>query len=308
MTVTINGTSGIAGVDGSAGTPAIQGGDTNTGMFFPAADTIAFSEGGTEVMRIDSSSNVGIGTTSADVKLSVNGSVDVGPGSVSTPSYGFFPLSTYGGTGIYAPAANTVGFTTAGTERMRIDSSGNLQLGYGGQTTTAFAAPQGITIGSLDNVALQYYLRKGNQVEAHIGFKASTDTNLYVGTGGGAGPGGIGVYGLYQANVSTSWTAVSDERFKTELQPIENALEKVAGVRAVTGRYSYDEENGSTKRRAFLIAQDFLTALPEAVDTQDPEKYGLSYSDTIPLLFAAIKEQQTLITALTARIEALEAK
>jgi hypothetical protein len=57
MTVTINGTTGIAGVDGSAGTPAIQGGDTNTGMFFPAADTAAIATGGVERMRIDSSGN-----------------------------------------------------------------------------------------------------------------------------------------------------------------------------------------------------------------------------------------------------------
>jgi hypothetical protein len=58
MAISINGTTGIAGVDGSAGTPAVQGSDTNTGVFFPAADTIAFAEGGAEVMRIDSSGNV----------------------------------------------------------------------------------------------------------------------------------------------------------------------------------------------------------------------------------------------------------
>jgi hypothetical protein len=44
---------------GSAGTPTLTtSGDTNTGIFFPAADTIAFSEGGTEAMRINSSGNV----------------------------------------------------------------------------------------------------------------------------------------------------------------------------------------------------------------------------------------------------------
>jgi len=59
----------------------------------------------------------------------------------------------------------------APSEKVRIDASGNLLLGYGGQTTTAFGQPQGVSIGSLDNVALQYYLRKGNQVEARIGFK-----------------------------------------------------------------------------------------------------------------------------------------
>ena len=47
---------------GSAASPAITTtGDTNTGIFFPAADTIAFAKGGVESMRIDASGNVGIG-------------------------------------------------------------------------------------------------------------------------------------------------------------------------------------------------------------------------------------------------------
>jgi hypothetical protein len=50
---------------GSAGAPSLTAtGDTNTGIFFPTADTIAFAEGGVETVRIDSSGRVGIGTTS----------------------------------------------------------------------------------------------------------------------------------------------------------------------------------------------------------------------------------------------------
>jgi len=49
---------------GSAAAPSISvTGDTNTGIFFPAADTIAFTEGGVESMRIDSSGNVGLNVT-----------------------------------------------------------------------------------------------------------------------------------------------------------------------------------------------------------------------------------------------------
>jgi len=50
---------------GTAALPAITTtGDTNTGIFFPAADTIAFSEGGAECARFDSAGNLLIGTTS----------------------------------------------------------------------------------------------------------------------------------------------------------------------------------------------------------------------------------------------------
>jgi hypothetical protein len=49
---------------GSASTPSIaRAGDLNTGIFFPAADTIAFAEGGAEAMRIDSSGNLLVGQT-----------------------------------------------------------------------------------------------------------------------------------------------------------------------------------------------------------------------------------------------------
>jgi len=85
MPVIINGSTGISGTDGTAATPAVQGTDTNTGMFFPAADQIAFSEGGTEVMRIDASGNVGIGTTTPGAKLDVNGWAQV----VTNASAGF---------------------------------------------------------------------------------------------------------------------------------------------------------------------------------------------------------------------------
>jgi hypothetical protein len=69
-TLNVTGVSTFAA--GTALLPSIsRTGDTNTGMFFPAADTIAFTEGGVEAMRIDSSGRVGIGLTSVFGQLDI---------------------------------------------------------------------------------------------------------------------------------------------------------------------------------------------------------------------------------------------
>jgi hypothetical protein len=61
---------------GAVGTPSITfSGDTNTGIYSPGADTLAFAEGGVEAMRIDSSGRVGIGTSSPSERLDLGGGV-----------------------------------------------------------------------------------------------------------------------------------------------------------------------------------------------------------------------------------------
>jgi hypothetical protein len=59
--LTISGDISVAA--GSTGSPSISPtGDSNTGIFFPAPDTVAIGEGGLEVIRVDSSGRVGVGT------------------------------------------------------------------------------------------------------------------------------------------------------------------------------------------------------------------------------------------------------
>ena len=91
MSLILSGTDGLSDVDGSAATPAIRGTDSNTGIFFPAADTIAFAEGGVEVARFNASGNLGIGTSSLNAtyapKLQVESAASDGTGGVFVSSY-----------------------------------------------------------------------------------------------------------------------------------------------------------------------------------------------------------------------------
>ncbi|NBS62154.1 MAG: tail fiber domain-containing protein, partial [Microbacteriaceae bacterium] len=112
--------------------------------------------------------------------------------------------------------------------------------------------------------------------------------------------GGTGVQLAYSG---TSWSTLSDERFKTDLEPIESGLSKVAALRALTGRLVTDPED---KRRSFLIAQDVDAVLPEAVDKTDPGALALSYTEVVPLLVAALKESKERIEQLEAKVAALE--
>jgi hypothetical protein len=116
---------------GSAAAPAITTtGDTNTGIFFPAADTIAFTEGGAESMRINSSGNLGVGTTSPTSKFVVSNSGAVGfevdpTGVASNPLLISYNRSGAAFTQLTASALRHV-WQLSGTEVMRIESSGNV--------------------------------------------------------------------------------------------------------------------------------------------------------------------------------------
>jgi hypothetical protein len=148
---------------GSAAAPALtRFGDDNTGIFFPAADTIAFAEGGAEAMRIDSAGNVGIGTSTVlDGRLNVvvDGTSLIGVQTyraVNVTAAGYQALSmamnnasgtpvTYGSI-VPNITSNTAGAhsgsvsiytTNTGTlaERLRIDSAGFVGIGTSSPST-----------------------------------------------------------------------------------------------------------------------------------------------------------------------------
>ena len=139
--ITASGTLGVTGVTtlqgGTAALPALTtSGDTNTGIFFPAADTIAFTEGGAEAMRISSAGNLGIGTTSptessSHKTLTINGPATFGSliDFKTNETLNFRIFSGVSNSVLSVKTATPLLFETNDTERMRIDASGNVGIG-----------------------------------------------------------------------------------------------------------------------------------------------------------------------------------
>jgi hypothetical protein len=124
--LTIDTSQRAAFVAGTAALPAITTtGNTNTGIFFPAADTIAFAEGGAESMRLDSSGNVSIGSTAggADERLWVQTTnADWCVQTNSTGSGTFYHISfRANGTqvGSITSSSTTTSYTTSSDYRLK---------------------------------------------------------------------------------------------------------------------------------------------------------------------------------------------
>jgi hypothetical protein len=231
----VNLTSPLTFSAGTAALPSITfSGDTNTGVFAPAADTIGFTEGGAEAMRIDSNGNVMVGITSSNSKLVV---VDANNRTEATAQF------------VVAGAGYSIHNFLDGT------------AAYIGQNSNS------------------------RELRMYSGSSAGTGVKLTAG--------------------ATSWVSTSDETLKDIIEPIENAVKKISTLRAVIGKYKDDADD---IRRPFLIAQDVEKVLPEAIHIGVDKTLNLAYTETIPLLVAAIKEQQTIIEELKARLTALESK
>jgi hypothetical protein len=396
--------------DGSASAPAITNtGDTNTGIFFPAADTIAFSEGGTEAMRLDASGNLGLGVTpsawkstfkaiqlgaassiynnsagdtfiganfytdTSDVNryltttlaaaygqldgthafftapsgtagdaitftqaMTLNASGNLGIRATSmnaqlslkSPSasgdQSMFEIQAAGSTSkllkmtinqgadVYTfgtDIAGSLAFQTNATERMRIDSSGNLLVG---RTAPDSGEKFNVTGNSAETYLARFYHQGDNSNRYGLIIRCGTNnasgTNFAMAfdDGDGTRQGQITFSGG-----TTTYGTSSDYRLKENIVPINNVLERLALLKPCKWNWKRDggESEGFVAHELQKVVPIAVAGEKDAVDAEgNPVYQSVGAANIVPLLTAAIQEQQAIINDLKSRIETLESK
>ena len=347
MALSINGTTGVSGVDGSASATALQGTDSNTGINF-ASDTVNINTGGTtratidnagaldvptnfpikvngsEKLRIDSSGNLGIAVTPSDLlhlKFGTNLHMRFNSGVDSLPTINAQQdAGAYNGLGI---RADNLRFHTGTTpaERLRIDSSGNVGIN---QTNPVNKFQ--VTVNSFNfqvsntNARMEKSFSGSSSIDDDAFWMIDNDSNTgtyikFWNTTSGANVIGSITHGTSNTNYNTS----SDYRLKENITSISDGITRLKTLKPSRFNFKADTD---TIVDGFIAHE--VTAVPEAITGTkdevaekdapelglkkgDPVYQGIDQSKLVPLLTAALQEAVAKIETLETKVAALEA-
>ena len=258
-------------------------------------------------MTIDTANNVGIGNSSPSTfgRFVVQDSGS-GNGTItaisSTASNAIYIKNTGTEARFNYNDAYPMTFYTNNTERMRIDSSGNVLVGTTtqiidellGVNQAAASRPAILAKAATTGTAAIRTVKVtnvNNSTQIHLAFAYNNGNN---------GNGAIAGNGDSQA----AFVTFSDSRLKKNIEDLPSQLDKINALRPVEFDYIKSGEH-----QIGFIAQEVREVYPDLVAAGEDEMLTvIGLGKTEARLIKAIQEQQTIINELKTRIEALESK
>ena len=246
------------------------------------------AESFTERMRLTSDGNLGIRWAAPTSRLGIlqNGSTTAGMNITDGASADFLVYAGYvSGTTRIGSSAGNLAIQSAGTERMRVQSGGNILLN---QTATADS--------NVADARLEITRSSQHCINCHVGGTGNSTLVAFINDNGFVG-------GINTNGSNTVYNTSSDARLKNVLGEAKG-LEIINGLNPVNFEWKSDG-----KIQDGLIAQEVEKIFPEAVSEPElkGEWYSVDYSKLVTPLIKGMQEQQTIIEDLKARIETLEA-
>ena len=308
------------------------GGTTTSYLYSTAGTTIlgtastiplVLQTNNTERARITSGGDFGIGTSTPSGRLTVRVPSDGYTSTANTlnvigPNDTGFYVGTHfdgGGGGAdlvsrgYASGMGDFRFISVNgsyaspTERARITSGGDLLIG-----TTSSDSTRLVARGTRAAYFNTTFAGNGQDV-VNIANSAGSFSYNAIRFWNNALDVGSVIGSISCTTTSTAYNTSSDYRLKNSIAPMTGALAKVALLKPVTYKWNSDGSDceGFIAHELAEVCPLAVTGQKDAVDAENKPQYqGIDTSFLVATLTAAIQEQQAIITALTARVAALE--
>ena len=288
--------SGDVGIGTTSPSSALHVDSSNDGPIFDSGGTgntnhalLVRDSANNQLLRVNNNGNVGIGTTNPLRSLQVGDNtsseiISIQTGTTNNGSIYFGDNSAtsaeYAGVLRYNHNDDSMQLWTTSTERMRIDSSGNVLVGR--TATTNSSTNYGFNI--YETGQIYVYSTSAGTDDVWRAYSQGTVTSAIDGNG--------------------TYQNLSDSKYKDNIAPTSVGLSEIQALNVV----SFDWNTSGDHVIAGYVAQELMTVLPNLVSADDETgDLRVNHMGIIPVLTKAIQEQQAIIEDLQTRLSALEA-